>query len=388
MDEEVDLPLSAHGPYRIYIMQKKSWNTVDAIEHLSKASGVSALYIGYAGRKDRHAVTRQYISVPSGVRLKSDMTGIALTEVGFSSDFVSTKVLLGNSFRLILRALSREERHAVSMRLPVVSACGFPNYYDDQRFGSVTPDGFMAELLVKGQIKGALKMHMTSPRSGDKAAHRERKCAIAERWGKWDHVASLCANQEELGIVNALKEGGRKKNLLAAVNCISKDAMTMYLSTYQSALWNWALTRFMRGILGEHVTAPGAQREEAAGYRCGGRVGDYQFYGPIPKALVKTLQETEIPTVAKDILPATPEVGRAIEETLDQRQVNRTSFALRGVRNGYFRSFYRNAVVIPSGLSAGPFEPDERYRGFSKISLDFALPAGSYATMLIKALLC
>ncbi len=373
VQEEIDLAITGQGQYRIYTMQNRSWNTLDAINHLAKASRISPSSVGYAGRKDRHALTRQYISVPGHMELISNTPGVELEQVGFADDFVSTRVLRGNRFELTVRALSPRDVASFKRNILFVSETGFPNYYDDQRFGSVTGDGFFAERLVRGHFKGALKMHLTAPKPGDDFEERERKRSMAQNWGNWDKVLGLCVNKHESGIIAELQEGGRKKNLLAAVNKIDSPVMAMYLSCYQSFLWNQSHLALMKNVKGSVC-------------RCKGRVGDYLFYNAAEDTA--DLSGLCIPTVARKLLPTGPEVIEAINRVLAERGVSQNVFSLRGVKNGYFKSFQRKAFVVPKEFAIGEIKNDDRYPKFKKIELSFSLPAGSYATMAVKALFC
>ncbi len=373
VQEVIDLAILREGRYRIYIMQNRSWNTLDAIKHLAKVSKISPSSIGYAGRKDRHALTRQYISVPGNIRLLSDTPGVELDEVGFADDFVSTRVLRGNSFKLTLRALTPKDIISFQKNLPNVLETGFPNYYDDQRFGSVTEDGFFAERLLRGHFKGALRMYLTDPKAGDAFGDRERKRSMASKWGKWDQVLELCRGKHELDIILELQKGGRKKNLLSAVNKVDKEQMAMYMSCYQSFLWNETHLALMRGAKGPVCSTTG-------------RVGDYVFYRA--KEDLAGFSDLHIPTVAKRLLPVPEMVHKAVGLILDERGVSQNDFSLRGIRNGYFKSFDRKAFVIPQQLASGIVVDDDKYPRLKKIDLSFSLPSGSYATMVVKSLFC
>ena len=158
VNEIVDVRLRGSGRYRIYLLEKTGWNTLDAISSIADASGVDARLIGYAGLKDRHARTSQHISVPAERELISRRGDIRLTFLGFSDDFISTKVLLRNRFRIRMQGLTPDEIESMSQKANEIRRAGFPNYFDDQRFGSITPEGdFFAERLARGHIKGALR---------------------------------------------------------------------------------------------------------------------------------------------------------------------------------------------------------------------------------------
>jgi tRNA pseudouridine13 synthase len=58
-------------PHSIFIMEKTELDTFDAIQMISKKTKVPLFEIGYAGLKDKHAVTKQFISIPSKYNVQS-----------------------------------------------------------------------------------------------------------------------------------------------------------------------------------------------------------------------------------------------------------------------------------------------------------------------------
>ena len=395
--EHVDIPFHQEGRYRIYLLEKRGWNTADAVESVAEASGVPVSVVRYAGLKDRHALTRQYISVPREHELKSRVPDLELTPAGFSDEFVSTKVLVGNTFEITIRRLGPAERAFIELRLPEVQRFGFLNYFDDQRFGSVTAEGdFLAERLLKGHLKGALRLYLTAVYPGQRKAERDRRQAISAAWGHWDAVLALCASgtSAEKEIARILPQGGNRKNLLKAVNAIPGREMAMYFAAYQGFIWNRSL-RIFAG-LGDDSDAGGhgVPRQDTAGravarpgcFSVPGKTGSYVFCRDVPDDVFESLHGAQIPTVARQLLYCPPAVEAAVDAALGERGVALSDFNLRGIRAAYFKSFYRPAIVVPGDLSAGAFLPDELYQRYEKVRLSFLLPRGSYATMLLKAL--
>lgn len=376
VQERLKMAFSEEGQNRVYLLHKRGWNTVDAVGAVARASGVPAAQVRYAGLKDRHAVTTQYVSVPREYTLAGKVPGISpedlrLEQAGFSEDFVSTRNLTGNSFDVVLRSLEEGEVAALMDRLPAVRQGGFPNYFDDQRFGSVPPGGeFVAERVLRGHLKGALRLHLTAEYPGmgaDEKAHRQ---AISDAWGDWDAVLALCRTGVEKRVIETLRRGGNKKNLLEAVNVIPRQEMTMYFAAFQAALWNQVLRSLVQ---------PGPEPSHSVA----GKAGPYIFPEP---TVLERLQADDIPTVARRILPCRPQVSDRINSAIAERGLKEQDFNLRGIHNAYLKSFYRNAVVVPQDLEEEGPAPDDLYRGRLKVRLTFSLPKGSYATMLLKAL--
>jgi len=112
--------------------------------------------VGMAGLKDRHAVTRQYVSVPASVEAgldRLDGDGIRLLRTARHGNKLRSGHLRGNRFRILVRAANPGESRSLEAILERIRAHGLLNYYGLQRFGK---DGETAELglsLLKGESK-------------------------------------------------------------------------------------------------------------------------------------------------------------------------------------------------------------------------------------------
>ena len=63
---------------------------------------------------------------------------------------------------------------------------GLPNYFDDQRFGSVGADGeFIGKHMVRGDYEAALRQAMAAPYEFDRAEQRREKEVLRACWGRW-----------------------------------------------------------------------------------------------------------------------------------------------------------------------------------------------------------
>lgn len=372
--ERVTLTFSPEGPYRIYVLEKRFWNTTDALRLIAEKNRVPLSEIGYGGRKDRYGLTFQHISVPRIYELNLEEPNVKLTFLGYSGDFVSPEVLEGNDFELTLRDIDPSQEGYLERRLEEISRWGFPNYFDDQRFGSVEcPDEFFAERLIKNHYKGALKLYFTAIFPGYKKAEKERRRKMEECFGNWDEVERLSRTSTERMIARILKEGGSKRNLVRAINAIPKEELSMFFAAYQSYLWNKTLER----ILPRYA-------RDLIGVR--GKIMTYYFYRRLGEKEFSYLSGLKIPVVAQHLEPAPPEVRNVIEEVLEERGIRPNQFNLRDIRKVYFKSFLRRAIVVPGEFRRGPFKDDELYPGKRKLELGFFLPAGSFATMLVKSL--
>jgi tRNA pseudouridine13 synthase len=130
---------SGDGEHDLLQVEKTSANTAWVAGKLALHANVSPRDVGYAGLKDRHAVTTQWFSVrrPSGEG--TDWDSFDLPDVRIIANERHNRKLKrgahrGNEFRLIVRE-SNAPAAAVNERLKTIAELGVPNYFGSQRFG-------------------------------------------------------------------------------------------------------------------------------------------------------------------------------------------------------------------------------------------------------------
>lgn len=105
---------------------------------IAQRAGVPVGAVGTAGLKDRHAVTRQWVSVPKEAepRLKEiDGEGIRVLTVSRHVNKLKPGHLRGNRFRILIRDSDRTKADSFAAVLERIKSHGLPNYYGPQRFG-------------------------------------------------------------------------------------------------------------------------------------------------------------------------------------------------------------------------------------------------------------
>lgn len=142
-DFQVDeIPLiepSGQGNHLWLRVEKTGANTDWVAEQLARAAGVPRRDVGFAGLKDRNAVTRQWFSVGLQEAQRSDwrdwsIEGASLLEAHRHERKLQRGALRGNRFHLVVRDL-RGDPAELEARLQAVTARGAPNYFGPQRFG-------------------------------------------------------------------------------------------------------------------------------------------------------------------------------------------------------------------------------------------------------------
>jgi tRNA pseudouridine13 synthase len=140
VDEQPAYELSGEGEHLYLHFEKRDLTTPEAMRRLARALGVDPKSAGYAGLKDRRAVTRQWASFAvkddaAARALGDSIEGIRVLELGRHGNKLRTGHLRGNRFELRLREVPLGREPEVAAVLARLSTEGIPNYYGEQRFG-------------------------------------------------------------------------------------------------------------------------------------------------------------------------------------------------------------------------------------------------------------
>ncbi len=286
-----ELPLqlpSGQGEHIWLDIEKNGANTAFIAQQLAEAANVQEKDVGYAGLKDRYAITRQWFSIYLPKGETPDLTLLQHPEFKVLSQSRHVKKLRpgdlqGNRFRIVLRDVTGD-RDAIEANLQAVASDGVPNYFGAQRFGH---DG-----------------------------------------GNVEQGRAMLAR--EIRVRNPKKKG-------------------IYLSAVRSFVFNEVLAlRIQRGLWDK--TLPGDVMDEA------GR-------------------------------PTGPLWGRGRVITTDQAQALENGVAERhailcdGMEHAGLDQERRALVASPVGMSW-------QWPQANQLLLTFSLPAGNYATSVLKEILC
>jgi tRNA pseudouridine13 synthase len=137
--EILEYELSGDGEHDYLWIEKQDTNTAWVAENLAKHAAIRDSDVGYAGRKDRNAVTRQWFSVrrPSGDGTDwnaFELSGVQILEQARHNRKLRRGAHSGNKFRIAIRGVDAPAQ-AVNERLALAREYGVPNYFGEQRFG-------------------------------------------------------------------------------------------------------------------------------------------------------------------------------------------------------------------------------------------------------------
>jgi tRNA pseudouridine13 synthase len=137
--EEVPAYLpSGQGEHLYVLLEKEGLTTRQVFEFLRDGLGIPEKEIGVAGLKDKHALTRQWFSLPRAYEdrlcLLENLRGVRLLAADLHTNKLRTGHLKGNRFRVLIREPEGGKERAGAV-LDFLREKGVPNYFGPQRFG-------------------------------------------------------------------------------------------------------------------------------------------------------------------------------------------------------------------------------------------------------------
>jgi len=241
--EELPLYQPAGQGEHLYIMvEKRDLSTFDLIDVIAEHFGVDHRAIGFAGLKDKHAITRQVLSVHVPGRSPTDFPMLQHERVSVLwADQHTNKLrrghLKGNRFSIRIRGVSADAALQASRQMDHLARTGIPNRLGPQRFGHMGNNHLVGLAMVRGDWQGVLDELL-----GPNAGHPGPQAAARSAYADGDFSAALNGFPRLLRAESqALRSLSRGQNAKRAVRSIDRRARSFYLSAFQSAVFNRVL---------------------------------------------------------------------------------------------------------------------------------------------------
>lgn len=166
-----EIPLyafSGSGEHRILKVRKKSLSTFELLSIIAKAFNLPPKSIGYAGLKDKHATTTQYLSLPAKSsqnfhaifeRLAKEYE-IKLLDSTLHSNKLRLGHLKGNRFFVRLKKLNPTNATKLESTLAHIAHNGFPNFFGFQRFG-INGDNYLLGLSLSQRKNAQISPYLS-----------------------------------------------------------------------------------------------------------------------------------------------------------------------------------------------------------------------------------
>jgi tRNA pseudouridine13 synthase len=360
------------GPFALYRLQKRGWTTPDALQAVRRRWQLDLRRVSYGGLKDRHALTTQYVSIFHGPERRLTHQGFSLEYLGRVPAAYTSRDIRANRFGLTLRAPDEEAGAFARQALEEVRREGVPNYFDDQRFGSVGPAGdFVARAMVHGRYEEALRLALAAPYAHDRPAQKQEKAMLRKHWGDWAACKDLLPGGHARSLVTFLAD--HPDNFRGALERLRPELQGLYVSAYQSHLWNRILTRWL---------VEQCRPEQLLWVRL--RLGNVPMHRGLDAQQLRRLSDLKLPLPSARTKADPSAAGTALlEAVLAEEGLRPEQLKLRGSRKMFFSKGSRAGLCRPANLHF-EMQPDELHPRRSKLLLAFELPRGCYATLIVK----
>ncbi|MDI6655464.1 MAG: tRNA pseudouridine(13) synthase TruD [Candidatus Hydrothermarchaeota archaeon] len=335
--------------YTYFTLEKKNWNTIDAIKALARSLGVSHKRFGYAGTKDKRALTRQRVAawkIEAEQLQRVRIEGIALSDFKKCSERISLGDSLGNRFRIAIRNIDFKEKELneiLSETAKQLGERGIPNYFGYQRFGIIRPNThIVGREIVRGNLEGAAMAYLANPFEAEKKDAYEARKLVQETkdFKKALEIFPMRLNFER-SMLDALAKNPR--DYAGALRRLPKKLRLMLVHGYQSYLFNKILSR----MIGEEMSIKGKK----------------------------------IPLFGYESCFSEDMQGE-IEKEIIEENIALENFKIKSMPELSSEGLLRDACIETS--PDFEIDEDEINEGKLKCIVSFDLPRGSYATVVLR----
>ncbi len=265
--EELPLYLPCGEGEHIYLMvEKRAMTAMEMVAAVARHFRVPRHAVGYAGLKDKRAITRQIISVHTPGKKPEDFPSFTHQQLTVLwADLHTNKIrrghLAGNRFSIRVRDVPATGVTIARRVLERLAAQGVPDRFGEQRFGYLSNNHLIGRALIRFEFDEAVRL-LLAPHADAPPQQRESRALFAE--GKYAEAREAMPRlfTTERAVLGALANG---ESAELAVDAIEPEIIGYYHSAFQSAVFNAVLDeRLLAGTLG--VLEPGDVAVGAGGH--------------------------------------------------------------------------------------------------------------------------
>ena len=346
-----------NGKFTTFVLEKKSWDTINALIKIAGNVNRGRKSISYAGTKDKVSVSVQLASIYGAapemlerVRIKD----IKINGAWKSREAVSMGSNLGNRFRIKVRNADFPD-HAEE----VLEELGgrFPNYFDRQRFGYRMNNAKIGMHMLRNELECAAMEYITGTSNESNSDAIEARKKLAE---EQDFVEALTYFPRYLRAERAMIAClAKEKNYANAFIAMPRGLSIMFIHAVEAEIFNKALE----------------ERIKANDFETGLSFKQ-NFYG---------FPDSNSLNAGNGGFSAAPLIGYETKETeissyeqeiLENMHISKSDFKIKSLPQLSMKGAYRS-LFSPIKDASYAVEDD------NSVNVSFSIPAGSYATILM-----
>ncbi len=242
-----EIPLyepSGEGEHIYLYVEKRGLSTIQMRDEIARHFRVPPHSIGHAGLKDKHAITRQVVSVHTPGKRPEDFPSfnhprLNILWIDLHHNKLQRGHLAGNRFSIKVRGVDPTGVLHARRALDLLAQTGMPNRFGVQRFGYMRNNHLIGRAMILGDARGAMDL-LLGP--CDDMPRMQRDSRLAYGAGDYGTAYELMPKLFK-GERQALKVMAAARDHTKALGAIDATAAGFFISSFQSAVFNAVLNR-------------------------------------------------------------------------------------------------------------------------------------------------
>ena len=312
-----------NGFYSYFLLKKINHTTIGALEILSQKLDVPLKNFGFAGNKDKNAVTEQKISIFKGSKNIENirLSGIELKYLGNGKSPISLGGLEGNEFTITIRNLGNDGIEKIKNYEK--KRTNIPNLFGTQRFSK--NNHLVGKAIIKKEFREAIKLLLENKGNAE------------------DEITKYLE--------------GNKNNFIGALRLIPLKTRKLFVHACQSFLFNEIANEYLKNIDKSEYDETGNIEIPVIGF-------NFE---------IDAIKNTALKKIIKNIL--------------EKEKISPRDFVINQMPELTSEGGYRNLFFGLNNLKILEINGDELNKNKQKIKINFLLPKSCYATTLIEFIL-
>ena len=372
------------GEHIYLYIEKRNMSTSDMLRIVARHFGIKERAIGYAGQKDRTAITRQTISLHTPGKTIDDFPMLRHDDLAVQwADMHTNKLRLGHSAgnRFVIRVRDVRMTDALPALncFRAIGESGVPNRFGAQRFGAEGTNHRVGRALVRSDARGALDAMLGEPEHGERT---DPWLPARRAFADGDVVRAIEQTPGNLHVerrmLRALEHGASAEDAVAR---LTERELRFYLSAFQSAVFNRLLDLRL-----EHDTLSDLADGDIAWKHQNGACFSVDAHTATDPDTRQRLNAFEIspsgPLWGSEMLRASGEVLEAETDALAEAGVTEDDLRACHERTGLPGARRPYRIPVSNTEVEGGLDEHGEY-----VRCVFELPPGSFATEVMREIM-
>lgn len=350
-----------NGEHTIFILEKFNWDTHLALRAIAKKLHISAKRFSIAGTKDKRAVTKQKVSLwdPKNELLEK-LKAITIKDIKLSGFERGSRIRLGNSngnrFVITIRDIDMPEEKIRQNLAELFSdlSCGIPNLFGPQRFGEVRAiTSLVGREMLNGNFESAVQIYLCKIFEEETDDSKAARSFLEKEWNKPEKYSQaillfpMRLRYERAMIGYLIKF---PKDFAGAMRRLPLRLRKMFLNAVQAEVWN----KVVEDLWQEK----------------------------------NKLRQQKIPLIGFDtILNNKNKIHKRIIDVMNDIGIRQKYFLMKCMPELRCSGSERFLLLKPKKMKIIKISDDEYNQGKKAVQIAFELPAGSYATVVLREIL-